>query len=347
MSETPRAIGLLVLLVALPAAAVAGDGRVEISQARVLAAGGFPYTISQPGSYVLTSDLSVPAGVSGILLQTDRVFLDLNGFAILGPSVCQPAGACPPGAGFGIGLPAIAPFPGSRVTVVNGEVSGFGDNCVRLFEDARLERLVLRHCGANGAFVEGGSILIGNRVSNYGQFGLRMNGPATFSDNVLAPAGYGASPGTAYSGGVSGGGNVCGGPCAPPPNRRFYLTTTLYDGSQADNAGNCAAGFHFASLWEIHDVGALHYDTNLGVSAADAGNGPPSSNAGWIRSGLDSPVALPCSASTTPWSTTAGLGPSVFLEHWFSWQNAAELTSPWRPASNSCASPQNIWCVED
>ncbi len=157
---------------------------------------------------------------------TARVTAAIGGWTLLGWMSAHPAG--------------------NRVTVVDGEVSGFGENCVHLSAEARLEGLVLRHCGQNGAFVGGGSMLAWNRVSNYGQFGLRMEGPASFSNNVLAAVGYGASPGTAYTGGVSGGGNVCGGPCAPPPKRRFYLTQAIFQGANADNPGNCAAGFHFA-----------------------------------------------------------------------------------------------------
>lgn len=77
------AIRLLTVLVALPA--LAGDGRVEINQASVVEAGGFPYTINAPGSYVLTSDLIVSVDVTAISIATDDVTLDLNGFRIAGP----------------------------------------------------------------------------------------------------------------------------------------------------------------------------------------------------------------------------------------------------------------------
>lgn len=351
-----RRAGLAAALLAAAAwPAHAADGRLEINQAKVLAAGGFPYTISQPGSYLLTSDLVVPPGGSGILLQTDRVSLDLNGFGVLGTHVCQPAGACPSSDSFGIGIPPIAPFFGSRVTVVNGEVSGFGDNCVRLFEDARLERLVLRHCGANGAFVAGGSILIGNRVSNYGEFGLRMNGPVAFSDNVLAPAGYGATPGTAYSGGVSGGGNVCGGPCAPPPKRRFYLTNSTFDGANADNPGNCAPAFHFASLYEIHDPSALEYDNALGRNNDDSGEGPPTPSvggtfSGWVRTGNYDNLGSPLTGVSNcfNWATASNSfwGSNVALIG--SWDaTATGEVHPWTGGTPTCDSLLPIWCVED
>jgi hypothetical protein len=67
---------------------------IQINQASIAASAtnrgtsGFPFDISQPGSYQLTSNLVVPAGVDGIHIITGGVTLDLNGFNItcLGPT---------------------------------------------------------------------------------------------------------------------------------------------------------------------------------------------------------------------------------------------------------------------
>jgi hypothetical protein len=78
-----------------------------IDQASVKADGGFPYKITKPGSYKLTSNLVVPAGVDGIDILSQDVTLDLNGFSITGPVVCtgdDPA-TCP-SATTGIGIKA-------------------------------------------------------------------------------------------------------------------------------------------------------------------------------------------------------------------------------------------------
>ncbi len=81
-----RRIGLAVaiLQVVLVCPAIrAADGVIEINQAAVEADGGFPYVISEPGSYILTGHLSVPGGnTSAIEVRADDVTLDLNGFAI-------------------------------------------------------------------------------------------------------------------------------------------------------------------------------------------------------------------------------------------------------------------------
>src|SRR5438270_1570559 len=72
------------------------DGVVLIDQNRALAgnvtpgdAPGFPVTISVPGSYRLSGNLMVPdAHTSAISITADHVTIDLNGFSIIGPTVC-------------------------------------------------------------------------------------------------------------------------------------------------------------------------------------------------------------------------------------------------------------------
>jgi hypothetical protein len=71
-------------LALLPACAYAVDGVTLINQSTVMAAGGFPYKITQPGSYKLTGNLSVPNFVSGLQIAVSNVTLDLNGFTISG-----------------------------------------------------------------------------------------------------------------------------------------------------------------------------------------------------------------------------------------------------------------------
>ncbi len=56
--------------------------------------------------------------------------------------------------------------------------------------------------------------------------------------------------------------------------RQFYLTRNRFQGDEALTA--CAPGYHMASLWEIHDVTYLRYNTALGSTQADSGLGPPS-----------------------------------------------------------------------
>jgi hypothetical protein len=66
----------------VPACVFAVDGVVLINQSTVKAAGSYPYVISQPGSYKLTSNLVVDAGKNGINIVASNVTIDLNGFTI-------------------------------------------------------------------------------------------------------------------------------------------------------------------------------------------------------------------------------------------------------------------------
>ena len=82
----------LLAIALAPACAFAIDGQVLINQSTVMAAGGFPYVISQPGSYKLSGNLTMTTTASGnyaplgvdaaIVIASSDVILDLNGFTI-------------------------------------------------------------------------------------------------------------------------------------------------------------------------------------------------------------------------------------------------------------------------
>ena len=92
-----RSLSALVLGTALTMVPVCGfaiDGQVLINQSTVMASGGFPYRIIQPGSYKLSGNLTLntsptanysgpggPADVA-ILIDANNISLDLNGFSI-------------------------------------------------------------------------------------------------------------------------------------------------------------------------------------------------------------------------------------------------------------------------
>jgi hypothetical protein len=68
----------------VPACTFAADGQILINQATVNAAGGFPYVISQAGSYRLSGNLAAPSGDTTVIEIThDLVTIDLNGFSII------------------------------------------------------------------------------------------------------------------------------------------------------------------------------------------------------------------------------------------------------------------------
>ena len=70
-------------------------------------AAGYPVTLSQPGSYRLTSNLVQPGATTSVLRATaNNVSIDLGGFTVEGPVSCTGSGSAlicsPSGAGLGI-----------------------------------------------------------------------------------------------------------------------------------------------------------------------------------------------------------------------------------------------------
>jgi hypothetical protein len=131
--------------------------------------------------------------------------------------------------------------------------------------------------------------------------------------------------------------------------RKFYLTKTQHNGNQALSA--CAAGYHMASLWEIHDPTNLRYDTGLGRTAGDSGFGPTSSAIGWIRTGADPSFpdssVPPGSANCSAWTSahSAENGTAVYLSN--QWQGSVSVVDPWVPIAFTCDTNVGVWCVQD
>lgn len=118
---------------------LAVDGVVLINNATVMAAGGYPYSITQPGSYKLSGNLTIPdANTDAIQIKTDDVTLDLNGFIISGPEVCilgtYPVQCSAQSTALGYGVNAGANIGGrNNITVMNGTIRGMGAGAVILF----------------------------------------------------------------------------------------------------------------------------------------------------------------------------------------------------------------------
>lgn len=122
----------------------------------------FPIVISQPGSYKLVSNLVVgDLATTAIQVQADNVTIDLNGFAILGPNVCDwSTKTC------------TATTPSSRgittstvrgLTVRNGTISGFAGAGISAGAYLRVENVTVAH-NAGGGITAGSSAQI-DRVS--------------------------------------------------------------------------------------------------------------------------------------------------------------------------------------
>lgn len=124
---------------------------------------GFPVTLSEPGSYRLTSNLIVEAGMTAIEITASDVTLDLGGFSIIGPNTCSGTPVvCSLSGGGGIGVKAVAdtgPSP-ENVRVQNGTVRGMSGHGIRLIGNGTVvERVHAVSNGGPGIVVGLGSII--------------------------------------------------------------------------------------------------------------------------------------------------------------------------------------------
>jgi hypothetical protein len=147
------------LPMAMSCAALATDGVIEINHAKVMASGGYPFVISQSGSYRLTSNLSQPGKTTDVIdITVSNVTLDLNGFAITGANACTYNAATPPtvtcsasasafdgsnGSGINVYSATLQP---ANVVIRNGKVQGTGGPCV-LAPGALVEDILAESCG--------------------------------------------------------------------------------------------------------------------------------------------------------------------------------------------------------
>jgi len=147
------------------------------------------------------------------------------------------------------------------------------------------------------------------------------------------------------------------GPQAPMASsaslRGYYLTQSMYNGAEADGtdgngAGVCAEGYHFASLWEIMDPSNLKYDTALGYTWDDSGQGPPTYlGIGWVRTGISANISTtPGSGNCAVWtSSSSDYGGTVAYlpSNW----GAGQDIHVWEVDSALCSNYLFVWCVAD
>ena len=307
-------------------------------------AAGYPVTIGAPGSYQLTSELVLPAGVSGILVQTDDVHIDLNDFAIRGPATCAP-GACIGGALLGVGKNGTGPG-GNRCSVRNGAVVGIDGTGIRLAHASRVEGVLVSNVTNRGIQLLGtNGHVTGSTVDTVGAYGIEVPAASIVRDNTVTQVNL-RDIGAQSIWPVPGQGNACDdGRCTR--FRRYYLTRNgTFDGAQALTA--CDAGFHFASFAETRDLSQLSYDLTRGLTAQDAGAGPPSVLGGWLRTGQSAvAVDIPGRANCNVWTSNAGSdhGSIAFVN--FLWGGVGQTTDSFLFVTYTCDMPQRVWCIED
>jgi hypothetical protein len=168
-----QSTSLLLLAVLMPGMAVCDSGVLEINQACAMHGGcfsgdapGFPVEILNPGSYVLTDDLTVPGGTDGIDLDSGKVSIDLNGFSIRGPVTCSgtPVTSCS-STDDSVGVSAVEEFFWQEeISVQDGYISGFADVGIALGARSNIADLVVTQNGRGVTVGEGSTI---QRVKAY------------------------------------------------------------------------------------------------------------------------------------------------------------------------------------
>lgn len=180
-------LGVLVSF-AVAGAAGAVDGVIEINQTRAAAGGvtagdepGFPVTISESGSYRLTSSLLGSSRATTIVrITASRVTLDLNGFTV---GACVGGGLCGTGSS-GLGIDGAVET--AHVTVRNGIVSGVGNHCVALSDRSRVDSVHAVGCGQGGILVGGSSLVVDSVVSDNGSTGVYLSTGSLLRDSTVS-----------------------------------------------------------------------------------------------------------------------------------------------------------------
>jgi hypothetical protein len=162
------------------------DGVILIDQNRALAGNvtpgdspGFPVSITQPGSYRLSGNLTVPAGTTGVAIQADHVTLDLNGFRIAGE-----------GAGGLFGVTTGENFGNlslAGITVRNGTITNFGTGvffpAVNPDDSSEVTQIRAHNNALIGISVGGQSLVSGNTTTG-NNLGIRAGEHSTVSGNT-------------------------------------------------------------------------------------------------------------------------------------------------------------------
>jgi hypothetical protein len=182
-------------------------GSIDVSQARVDAGGGFPFTISEAGSYRLTSNLTVTsASTPAIVVNADGVDLDLNGFTVRGPVSCTggqgSSVSCPGQSPAGVGISSSA----DQVVVRNGIVHGVGGSGLELTgEGVRVEGVIALENGGDGFDVGNGALLTKCLAVRNGGRGFALGSASSLTASSASDNG---SNGVAASFGVTITGNA-------------------------------------------------------------------------------------------------------------------------------------------
>jgi len=177
----------------IASASLAADGALEINESCAVQTGcfagdaiGYPVTISQPGSYVLSSNLVISdVNQTVILVSADQVSIDLNGFAIIRSTCIGAISSCRPTTGTGTGIDVDDINSRSGLTIQNGNIVGMGLNGLRLGSASRVRNVRVRWNRLNGIAGQNAIHVMDSISAGNGGKGIRVTNSLTALDNVL------------------------------------------------------------------------------------------------------------------------------------------------------------------
>jgi hypothetical protein len=105
-------------------------------------------------------------------------------------------------------------------------------------------------------------------------------------------------------------------------------------------------------MWEIVNPSNLKYNTTLGLTAADSGQGPPISN-GRVRTGFfANTTATAGYGNCNAWTSAIGGEYGTVAQLPWGWLTMETGLYPpnlsvWRVGAQDCSLNMAVWCVED
>jgi hypothetical protein len=148
--------------------------QTQINQSNI---SSFPYTITKPGSYILTSNLTVSAAnTTAIMVYASDVTIDLNGFSIIGPMSCTASGCSSSSSGYGVNTQY------NNLTLKNGTISGFDEAVFAAY--GNVENLTVYSCAYGIA--ANYSTVRHNQVYNISEFAITTSYSSIIENQVSA-----------------------------------------------------------------------------------------------------------------------------------------------------------------
>lgn len=155
---------------------------------------GYPVTITQPGTYVLTSDLAPPQGSQNaiVITATQPVDFDLAGHTIDGGATCTgtPVSSCSAGTG---GSAILAQSnPPTSIRIHDGTTRGF-INAIAIFyadDGTVLDHMTVTQNSNNGLFVTSETVsamrVRDSQVTRNGNQGIFASSPIILENSSVA-----------------------------------------------------------------------------------------------------------------------------------------------------------------